>query len=207
MVKIIAEDGKFRAEGSFDFGYAGVFRDGQIQLRADSSEVRNWECLRFFPDTDSCSEERLAEYLTGYVNGLEKSVQRDIVSFNTQLLHNMYFDMEYGGIEFWECKELTVPGLMPPEPDYDKIYGPASDGMQEYLKTGETAGPGEEAVLREILPMFNWDALIKSIIPERLSIKDTYYSFQCSDGFGGIVLCGAYCEFESGSDYTDWHNF
>lgn len=208
MVRVIAENGKFRVEGTFELGYMGVYKDGQIKLKSNCEEVRDWECIRFFPDAETCSSEKLAEYLTGYVNGLEKKLRHNIKKLNDGLLWNMFFDMEGGGIEFWECPELTVPELMPEAPDWENVYSPASDKMQEYMnKDKADRDPDIEAFLREILPMFNWDNLIKSIVPEYLHIKDTYLSFQCSDGFGGIVLCGAYNEFKVNSEWSDWHNF
>ena len=65
----------------------------------------------------------------------------------------------------------------------------------------------KESTLRELYPMFNFDAFIKCIVPENICFFDTDISFQCSDGFDNAILCGAYDNLDEELRFTDWHNF
>jgi len=216
MVKVIAENGKFRVEGTFDLGYIGTFRGDQIKLLTSYNEIRDWKCMREIPRIKKLSDEKVAGFLTTYINMLECKVQNNIKQINDDLLWSMFFDMNDGGIEFWNCRELTVPELMPAAPTYENIYSAASEKAQEFLnnlpkeekkKKYNQKKPDYEAFLRENLPMFNWDNLINSIRAEHLTLDGEHLTYQCSDGYGGVVLCCAYNELGEDLKSTDWHNF
>ena len=64
-----------------------------------------------------------------------------------------------------------------------------------------------EAILRRNFPSLDWDALLASIQPEHLSLEDGKIAFQCSDGFGEGLLCGAYDKLDEKLTFTDWQNY
>ena len=154
MVKITAVNGGFKIEGSFDFGYMGLYKDDQIEIIDSCEEVREWDLIEEEgPDAESCSDDELAEFLTGYMNALEQKIQKNIIKVNDNFLYNVFDDMYSCGNEFWEHKELVVPEFMPEEPDIDEIYRAADEHDISQAKD-------VEAYIREYLPLFNMDNFI-----------------------------------------------
>ena len=199
MVKVTAENGEFKVEGTFDFGYMGLYKDGQIGISDSCEEVREWELLEDKLDTGSCTDEDLAVFLTDYMNALEKKIGENIRKVNNNFLYNLFDDMNSCGNEFWEHEELTVPEFMPEDPDYEEIYA-GIDGMY--------SADDAESYIREHMPLFNMDNLIKGIKPEYVYLSDGYISFQCSDIYNFAVACGAYDELDVNDlSFTDWHNY
>lgn len=152
---------------------------------------------------------RLAEY----INQFEKKIQENIKQVNSNFLINIFTDMKSCGSEFWEIDELTIPEALPENPE-ENVYEPHCDEMKalkmEYSNTpndGSIAKTDVEPILRKKFPMFNWDRLLKGIIPECLGIEDGYISFQCSDDLNYSILCGAYDCLDENLQFTDWHNF
>ena len=41
---------------------------------------------------------------------------------------------------------------------------------------------------------------------EYLSLEDGNIAFQCSDGFGAELLCGAYDVLDESLTFQEWHN-
>ena len=211
MVNVIAENGKFKVKGTFDLGYMGLYRDDKINIDGGSEEIRIWGTVNALPYVKYMSDDQLAYYLAEHINALEEKIQQNIKRLNDDFLWNMFSDMYDGGIEFWDRRELTVSELMPAVPTFENIYSFDSAEVQEfyesYRKAENDENPDVEAFLRRILPMFNWNDLLRNILPEHLHIEEDHFSFQCSDAFGGTVLCHAYDELNSDLEFTDWHNF
>lgn len=209
MVKVYADNGKFRVEGTFDFGYMGLYKDEKINLRDGFEDVKEWDCL----DKPLETENDAAAFLTYYINVLEKKIQANIKLINDEFLYYVFDDMAQPCIEFWEHKKLTVPEFMPDEPGYE-LYDEPNKAMIEFSKNypagepndGSIQKPDVEAFLRKIMPMFNWDELIRGIVPEYLSIKENRVAFQCSDSCDGTILCAAYDQLDEELCFTDWHN-
>ena len=53
-----------------------------------------------------------------------------------------------------------------------------------------------EERLRELFPMFNFEGLVKTMIPEGLSLQGRFMAFQFSDGWGSDLLECAYDEMD-----------
>ena len=213
MVNVFADDGFFRIEGEFNFGYIGNYKDEQIEIQEDSDEIRSWKFVSEAIDTETCTDEELAEFLTEYINGVEKMIQKNIKQVNDNFLLKVFEDMEACSSEFWETEELTVSDAMLENPE-DTIYQPSHDILLKMaLEYRNSANDGSlvktdvEATLRKLYPMFNFDTFIKSIVPENICFFDTDISFQCSDGFDNAILCGAYDNLDAELRFTDWHNF
>lgn len=213
MVKVFADNGFFRIEGEFVFGYIGIYTDDQIEIQEDSDEIRSWEFVSEALDTETCTDDELADFLTEYINGVEKKIQKNIKQVNDNFLLKVFEDMEACGSKFWDTEELTVSDAMPENPE-DTIYQPNHDTLLKIaLEYRDSANDGSlvktdvEATLRKLYPMFNFDTFIKSIVPENICFFDTDISFQCSDGFDNAILCGAYDNLDAELRFTDWHNF
>ena len=63
-----------------------------------------------------------------------------------------------------------------------------------------------EERLRELFPMFNFEGLVKTMIPEGLSLQGRFMAFQFSDGWGSDLLECAYDEMDEEFAFRDWHN-
>ena len=213
MVKVFADGGFFKVEGEFDLGYIGNYKDEQIEIQEDSDEIRSWEFVSEALDTETCTDDEIADLLTEHINGVEKKIQKNIKQVNDNFLLKVFADMEACGSEFWKNEGLTVRGAMPDDPE-NAVYQPNHDAlMKMVMEYRDTANDGSivktdvEAALRELYPMFDFDACIESIVPENICFFDTDISFQCSDGFDNAILCGAYDDLDAELRFTDWHNF
>lgn len=121
-------------------------------------------------------------------------------------------DWEACGYPFWEISGLTRSEFLPPDPD-ENVYNPYWDEMnalesayQDAPNDGTQEKADVEAVLRKNFPALDWDALLTSIEPEYLSLEDGNIAFQCSDGFGAELLCGAYDVLDESLTFQEWHN-
>ena len=217
MVNVYVEDGVFKVKGTFDFGYAGMYKDDMIEINTAYGEAREWECVKKALDTANCTDNDIAVFLTTHINGLEKNVQDKIEELNEDFLLSLFSQMDDIGFEFWEYDELTADGFTP-EGDEDeiwrKVYGPASDAIQKYYKEcskakkeGKTPDTSAGELLRKYMPMFNWDYFPGGVVPEHLNIKDGNFSCQCSDNLGGVILCCAWTEFDTELNVLDSQNF
>lgn len=213
MVKVTVQNGVFQINGTFNFGYMGLYKDEAIQILDSVEEVKDWEIISEALDTDNCSNDDIAEFLTNYMNTLEDKIQKNIKQLNNNFLMRVFADMESCGSQFWKHDELTVREHMPDNPD-DDIYPPNYEAMTE-LENEYEDSPNDgsvdktdvEFVLRKLFPMFDLDNFINGIEPEAVCLSDEYISFQCSDKFNHAVLCSAYDELDSELRFTDWHNF
>lgn len=214
MVKVIAENGEFKVEGTFDMGYIGLFKDSQMEIMTTYAEPREWQCVTEALDTESCTDEDIAACLTEHLNELEKRVQANIKHINDEFLYRIYDMMTGCSNEFWDHEELTVKEFMPEDEDID-IYDDIIAADEEHLgyceeepNDGSVEKPDVEAFIRKYMPMFNLDNFINGIVPEGLCFGDGSFSFQCSDKFDYALACSAYDEIEEEDlSFTDWHNF
>ena len=213
MVKVFADGGSFRVEGKFDFGYIGLYQDEQIEIQEDYGEIKSWDFVSEALDTETCTDDELADFLTEYINGLEQKIQKNIKQVNDNFLLKVFEDMEACGAEFWDIPELTIADALPENPS-ETVYQPNHDRLLPvYLEYRDSANDGSiektdvEALLRELYPMFNFDAFLAGIVPENICFFDTDISFQCSDKFDQAILCGAYDNLDEALRFTDWHNF
>lgn len=213
MVEIKMVNGEIKINGTFDFGYMGIYKESQLEIHCNLQKIRDWDIIKSRLDTAKCSDEEIVSCLTKYYNEFEERIQRNIKQVNDNFLLRIITDMEACGLPFWEIEEITVKDALPPEPDED-VYEPHWDDIsrlnEEYDDTpndGTMEKTDVEAALKKFYPMFNWDKLIANVIPEYLGLSDGFVSFQCSDSFGNQILCGAYDDLDERLTFTDWHNF
>ena len=219
MVKVTAENGGFKVEGTFDFGYIGLYRDDQIEISDSAEEIREeWECVSEALDTENCTDDDIAAFLTDRLNGIEERIQKNIIQINNEFLYNVFDDMEACGREFWEVPELTVPEFMPEDlndPDYnfydypEKLKRPVYKGFISGLPNDGSVKKGDfEWYLRKFKPMFNLDNFIAAIKPEHVHLSSRHISFQCSDKYNFALICAAYDQLDlKDLCFTDWHNY
>lgn len=213
MIDIKIINGEIKITGTFDFGYMGIYKENQINIYSDMQEIRSWDIVTSKFGTADCSDDEIADFLTEYYNEFERKIHRNRKQVNDNFLLKIITDMEACGLPFWEFEEITVSDALPQQPD-EEIYEPHWDITaklnEEYDDTpndGTVEKTDVETTLKELYPMFNWDKLIESIVPEDVGLLDDCVSFQCSDNFGAKILCGAYDNLDARLTFTDWHNF
>ena len=218
MVKGYVENGKFKFKGTFDFGYIGLFKDDQIGVCCDCSDVKDEWCdeLSKKLDIDNCTAEEIAAFLTERMNDAEKIIQKNVQKVNDSFLECVYYGMEGCGREFWEREELRIPGFDYDDPDFYFYAFPEDGTNNDYEHLGLKRPPegsyrsedGFEAYLRTYKPMFNLDNLIRGIKPEYVCLHNDSISFQCSDIYDYALLCAAYDMVDLNDlSFTDWHNY
>ena len=210
-VKIVGD--QLIIEGTFDMGYIGIYQNAQIGIVDELDDVKQWSVVTNNIGTDDCSEKTLEVFLTNYFNEFENKIHANVKQVNDNFLLRAVTDMESCGNEFWSCEELVVKDKMPENPE-EEVYQPnwnmMSELQEKYYQSpnnGSEKKEDIESILRTGYPMFNFDVFIRNIKPESLTFMDGQIAFQCSDGFGKIILCCAYDVLDEKLTFTDWHNF
>ena len=214
MVTVYVEDGQFKVKGTFDFGYIGLYKDDQISIDADCSDIRDeWDSVYEMTEKGDVTDEEIAAFLTDKLNMAEDKIQTNIRMINNECLYRIYDDMDGCGREFWEREELRVPGFDYDDPDFH-FYGIcfSSSGYSGYgigePNDGSVQKDDFEASLREYGYMFNLDNFIKGIEPEGICLHEDSISFQCSDIYDNALICAAYDVIDLDDlKFTDWHNY
>lgn len=212
MIEIKVINGEIKVDGTFDFGYMGMYKGSQIGT-SDLQEIKSWDIITSRLDAENCSDDEIADCLTKYYNEFEKRIQQNRKQVNDNFLLKIITDMEAAGFPFWEIEEITIKDALPPQPDeevYEPHWGDITSLNKEYDDTpndGTIEKTDVETALKKFYPMLDWDKLIASVVPEYVGLFDSYVSFQCSDNFGNRILCGAYDSLDERLTFTDWHNF
>ena len=99
MVTVTIENNKFKFHGTFDCGYAGLYRDDQIIFNGDPDDVRG-DGLQG-KDVSEYSDEELAAEIAAFYNAAEAHIQEHIQQFNDEFLFQLFNDFEACGYPFW----------------------------------------------------------------------------------------------------------
>lgn len=225
MIEIINDGDSFLAKGTFFLGIAGTFEnkdfnDGQIHIEPLLSDI-----LEELQDEDSFSFQPLFPYLKGkgedgaaiakgladYYNQKEKEARENIKQINDCILYHLFDNLVNCGYPFWEIEEAILPGSLDGK-DIDAIYDTEEsvyewcDDFDDKPNNGTIPKTDVEGRLRKMFPMFNFDGLYKSVIPEGISFDGRFMEFQFSDGWGSQLLECAYDRFDENFTSCDWHN-
>ncbi len=229
MIEIQYKNGTFLARGTFSMGIAGVYENKEFgqgnitigdtlegilrELRREQSSF--YEPLRpFLKDrTDGAA---VAGGLEAYYNQKETEIRKNIKQINDCILCHFFDDLEACEYPFWEIEEAVVPGSLD---GYDmdnldrEIYQMQESigrwGYEAYDRkpnNGTMEKPDIEGRLRRQYPMFNFDGLYQSMIPEGIHFHGRFMEFQFSDGWGGELICAGYDSFDENFASCDWHN-
>ena len=213
-LEITLEDGEIVVSGSLDLGYIGIFEDEQIELDDTLEEIREWDIVTENLDED-CTDEEIIEFLNQYFNSFADRITQNIININNTFLLYVFDDMINTELDFREIEELYIEekNYFASEMDISEIYKVSGQALSSLAPYFEMPNDGRvpkghlEAVFRGCFPMFDLDCLIENIEPECIGLSDGSISFQCSDGFDNVILCGAYAELDEDLSFSDWHNF
>lgn len=213
-LEITLEDGEIVVSGSLNLGYIGIFEDEQIELDDTLEEIREWDIVTENLDED-CTDEEIIEFLNQYFNSFADRITQNIDNINGTFLLYVFDDMINMETDFREIDELYIEekNYFASEMDISEIYKASGQALSSLAPYFETPNDGRvpkghlEAVFRGCFPMFDLDCFIENIEPECIGLSDGSISFQCSDGFDNVILCGAYAELDEDLSFSDWHNF
>jgi hypothetical protein len=213
-LEITLEDGEVKVKGALNLGYIGIFEDEQIELDDTLEEIREWDIVTENLDED-CTDEEIIEFLNQYFNSFADRITKNIDNINNTFLLYVFDDMINMETDFREIDELYIEekNFYSSEMDISEIYkasGQALSSLAPYFEMpndGSTPKGHIETVLRACFPMFDLDCFIENIEPECIGLSDGSISFQCSDGFDNVILCGAYAVIDEDLSFSDWHNF
>lgn len=225
MIEVICVDGKFLVKGTFSLGIAGVFKneaftsDGDITIEDDLTYIL--EKLKLgasffyhplFPYLSGKEDgAAIARGLADYYNQKEKEAQENIKQINDCILFHLFENLENCEYPFWEVKEAIIPGSLEGLAT-DSIYDTkesVSDWWGDFYEkpnNGTIVKVDVEGKLRNMFPMFDFDGLYQSIIPQGMVLQGRFIEFQFSDRWGGELLCCAYDRFDENFTSCDWHN-
>lgn len=213
-LEITLEDGEIVVSGSLNLGYIGIFEDEQIELDDTLEEIREWDIVTENLDED-CTDEEIIEFLNQYFNSFADRITQNIININNTFLLYVFDDMINTELDFREIEELYIEekNFYSSEMDISEIYKVSGQALSSLAPYFEMPNDGRvpkghlEAVFRGCFPMFDLDCFIGNIEPECIGLSDGSISFQCSDGFDNVILCGAYAELDEDLSFSDWHNF
>ena len=70
MVTVTIENGEFKFHGTFDCGYAGLYRDDMIEFEFENLKSIRKEGLQG-KDLSNCSDDEIAAEVAAFFNALE----------------------------------------------------------------------------------------------------------------------------------------
>ena len=213
-LEITLEDGEIVVSGSLNLGYIGIFEDEQIELDDTIEEIREWDIVTENLDED-CTDEQIIEFLNKYFNSFADRITQNIININNTFLLYVFDDMINTEFDFREIEELYIEekNYFASELDISEIYKASGQALSPLAVYFESPNDGRvpkghiETVLSACFPMFDLDCFIGNIEPECSGLSDGSISFQCSDGFDNVILCGAYAVIDEDLSFSDWHNF
>lgn len=228
MIEVKYEGGKFLAKGTFSVGIAGVYEnkdfDGDditidIELDELLADLRKekpflYEPLKPYLKDRGEDGAAIAKGLEDYYNHKEQEIRKNIKQINDCILYHIFRDLEMCGFPFWEIEEAIVPGWFDDDDDEEEeIYPSGEDGIyywgeafSDQPNNGTVEKPDVEGRLRKQYPMFNFDALYESMIPEGICLNGSSIGFQFSDGWDWCMIECGYLVLDENFAPRDWHN-
>ena len=205
MVTVTIENSEFKLHGTFDCGYAGLYRDDQIFFYGDPDDVRE-DGLQG-KDLSECTDEELAAEMAAFYNAVEASLQQNIQLFNYKFLKELMDDLEGCGYPYWEYPDMVPLAFLEANPDFDDWYPDDGSDLPEPVFIPENAG-SKEIELRRKYPGFNFEHCISTLTLHGLRVSDMedggWISFDISDEME--YLCQLVGAVKPDLSFADWNN-
>ena len=161
----------------------------------------------------------IAKGLEEYYNQKEKEIKENEKQINNCILCQVFDCPESCEEVLWEIDELRMPGTME-NSDQDnleeELYHTEESWWEDFWlgkpNNGTMQKVDVEGKLREMFPMFNFDALYQAMIPADIHFNGRFITLQFSDdldgceGDAGWLFESVYAEFDENFVLCDWHN-
>ena len=205
MVTVTIENNEFKFHGTFDCGYAGLYRDDQIFFNSEPDYVRSKGLQG--KDLSESSDEELAAAIAAFYNAAEAHIQEHIQQFNDEFLFQLFDDFEGCGYPFWEYPEMVNPEFMQAHPDFDLEKSYDREEFSDPVFIPENAGHMEISY-REEYPMFHFEYYLSHLELHCISVREfhneAWVSFEISDAMN--YLCHLVGVVKPDFKYHDWNN-
>ena len=223
MVQVTVKGTEYTVEGTFDFGYIGLFRDEQIELNnlkytvlvpEEKRRGKRWDEDAAIYGIKGTSDEAISEALTNYINNFEAKVQKHIREINNNLIAQMAEQWQACATPFWEASdELFLPEHMAEFEaihETDEFEATISTIVCDYIEepnNGTKEKCDAEAEMRRLFPIFDWDKFLSNMKPKCVCPEfDGHMGFDVSDGFGFHTFCSAVAELDDELRFLRWDN-
>lgn len=194
MIKLTEKNNRGTLSGSLNMGYMGVFSDELIELDDDYRDDIEARVISL-------------EEVQNTVNALEKNIQKHINNINNVFLLNAMDDMIDSGYEYWNVEGF---GSEPLEEEWNNFTEQIGKWHYEYFDAANDGSqgiiPDVEKFIRESLPSFDLDFMLRHIKPECLFITPDSFAVQFTSDFEGGLFVSAYTEIMDDLSLTDWTN-
>lgn len=212
-LRLYLDGDEVKVQGSINLGYIGTFTDSQIEINDTPEEIRDWLVVSDILG-EVRSDDELISFLNSYFNNFADRIEKNIDNINGTFLLHVLTDMDSYEMNFMTIDRLFIEDKLfyGNEEDIAEIYNPVRAGLYNLAPYLETPNDGTipkghiETVLRSFYPAFDFDCFLKNIVPEYIELGDGEISFQCSDRFDDMILCGAYAVIGEDLAFSDWHN-
>ncbi|MBR6090370.1 MAG: hypothetical protein IKP86_10580 [Anaerolineaceae bacterium] len=204
MVTVTFENGEFKFHGTFDCGYAGLYRDDRIRFPDETPESIRENGLQD-KDLSNCDDDAITAEVAAFINAIEAKIQQNIQQFNDTFLEYLFDDFEGCGYPFWEYPEMVNQEFIQAHPDFDleKSYD-SGVKFSDPVFIPENAGH-LEIEKRTRYPMFNLDHYLSTLTLHRINVYDDgSFSFIISDQMN--YLCQLYGVVTPEFKFIDWNN-
>lgn len=205
MVTVTIENNEFKFHGTFNCGYAGLYRDNQIFFYGEPDYIRG-EGLQG-KDLSNCSDEELASEMAAFYNAVEARLQQNIQQFNGKFLDTLMDDLEGCGYPYWEYPDMVNEEFLQAHPDFDDWYSDDISSLPEPAFIPPNADKREIAV-RRAYPGFNFEYYLSHLTLHNISISDIHnegwISFEISDVMD--YLCHLVGVIKPDYTFADWNN-
>lgn len=227
MLEIKYDNGNFLAKGTFSVGIAGVYENQDFEDETITIEIELEELLadlqrehpHFYAPLSPYLADKgtdgaaVARGLEEYYNHIEDEIRKNIKQINDCLLYHIFCDLEGCGFPFWEIEEAVIPEWLENDDDEEEIYPPFEESIyywgssfKDLPNNGTVEKPDVEGRLRKQYPMFNFDGLYQTMIPDSVSLDGSEINIQFSDGWDACMIECAYLSFDENFAPHDWHN-
>ena len=105
MVTVTFENGEFKFHGTFDCGYAGLYRDDRIRFPDETPESIRENGLQD-KDLSNCDDDAITAEVAAFINAIEAKIQQNIQQLMTHFLSTFLMilkaaDIRSGSIRRW----------------------------------------------------------------------------------------------------------
>lgn len=186
-------------------------------LNQDIPYKNDWNFIKKY--TSNRDGESIAKVIEDFFNSQEKKAKENQHSLNGTFIARIVDNFSMTSYPFWEEEDNSFV-------DFDKL--PKSDDLENdiyssedylemedyFLDTFFIEEPNDGTVdkpdnIKDMfkmgLPMFNIDKFFSNI-NGNITLDGSSIIFECSDNFGGNILCCAYGQLEEDLSLWDWRN-
>lgn len=216
-------------KGAVDLGYLGGYDIHQIEVKFGKYDFQYWSKERYMKGDgaflkeylrEDMNHEEIAKGLTAFFNLRLQNITSHIVEINQAFLAYVIEDMNDCGYPFWEeCVPYVFADKLPAcsTDDIEKLVysSEVDEGISELFNRYYEAPlngeidiiPRTEEFIRQMLPMFNYEKMLKDVHSFVLVLEVDNISFECTgEGEAWKLVCSACANIQNDNSIVGWNN-